>query len=215
MDRKQTLEDHYGAEGKLPAAFPRLVSLTKAPVTAQCTDSQVNECYTVYTTGLFGKHPHWRSETSDLSGGSVKGGGGGVGGSNNNNNNNNNNNHCVPTTLIITVTCVTFMDSRWEKHTWQVFEQAWKSACRVTFVKYTCRGNAFSRKILGVILTFVFGRVQRLKHDASGSPVPGHVCFDAVLSGVYKTTVSIATSQQTHHISSQRPASFETMILNT
>ena len=65
-----------------------------------------------------------------------------------------------------------------------------ESACRVTFVKYTCRTNAYSRKILGVILTSVFGRGHTLKLDASGSPVPGHVCCDAVLlSGIYKPIV--------------------------
>ena len=114
-------------------------------------------------------------------------------------------------TLTIAVTCDTFMDSRCETHKWRVFEEANRShnvesVCRVTFVKYTCRGNAFSGKILGVILTFVFGRGQRLKHDASGSLVRGHVCFDAVLSGVCKPTVSAVISQETH-VSLQRPAS--------
>jgi hypothetical protein len=88
------------------------------------------------------------------------------------------------------------MDSRCEKHKWQVSEQANRShnvesACRVTFVKYTCRGKAFSGKIIEVILTFEFGRGQRLKHDVSGSPVPGHVCFDAVLSDVCKRAVCL------------------------
>ena len=83
-----------------------------------------------------------------------------------------------------------------------------ESVCRVTIVKYTCRGNAYSRNILGVILTFVFGRGHRLKLDASGSPVPGHVGREAVLlSGICKPTVSVVTSQQTHHVSLQRPAS--------
>jgi hypothetical protein len=109
---------------------------------------------------------------------------------------------------MITVTCVTFMDSRCETHKWQVFEQTNRShnvesACRVTFVKYACRGKAFSGEILGVILTFVFGRGQSLKDDASGSPVLGHVCFDFVLSGVCKPTVLLVTSQLTHHVSSQ------------
>jgi hypothetical protein len=69
-----------------------------------------------------------------------------------------------------------------------------ESAYRVTSVIYTSRGNAFSGNTVGVILTVEFGRGQRLKRHASGSPVPGHVSFDAVLSGIWKLTVSVVTS---------------------
>jgi hypothetical protein len=42
---------------KCKTAFPRLMS-TSAPITVHCMRSQVDNCHTVFATGLFGKHSY-------------------------------------------------------------------------------------------------------------------------------------------------------------
>jgi hypothetical protein len=90
------------------AAFPRPVYLTYVPITEHCTSSLVNKCHVVPTTGLLDRNSHSlraRGKTSSLVNESWE--------------------------LVIAMTCVTFIDSRWETNR------------RPMFVKYASRRNGF------------------------------------------------------------------------